>query len=82
MAFGLGSGHRLERGAVIQDIAAVHVSVGHNGGTPSVSTQIATLRRLLLGSVGGDVGSWFGRVAEVKHRRVLVPILSICSFVG
>ncbi|THH01236.1 hypothetical protein EW145_g6949 [Phellinidium pouzarii] len=64
-AFGLGSAHKLQKGALVQDIAAVHVSVGHMGRTPSVSTQIATLRRLLLEVGEGEVGSRFKDVADL-----------------
>ncbi|KAJ7078078.1 hypothetical protein C8R44DRAFT_896061 [Mycena epipterygia] len=45
--FSLGSRHKLEKGAVLQDIAAVHISISPRFSS-SVSTQIATLRRLLL----------------------------------
>lgn len=44
--FSTGATHRLENGAVIQDIVALHVQIGHSGGGPSISTQIATLRNL------------------------------------
>ncbi|KAJ7178858.1 hypothetical protein C8R43DRAFT_871685 [Mycena crocata] len=45
--FSLGSRHKLEKGAVLQEVAAVHISIKPRFAT-SVSTQIATLRRLLL----------------------------------
>ncbi|KAJ7589790.1 hypothetical protein C8J56DRAFT_1139426 [Mycena floridula] len=60
--FSLGANHRLEKGAVIQDIVALHVHVGF-GEITSVSTQIGTLRHLLLHDVPGDVGIQFSRVA-------------------
>lgn len=65
-AFGLGVAHKLRPGAIVQEIAAVHVTVSHFGRTPSVSTQIATLRRLLLEPGEGEIGKWFGRVAKVR----------------
>jgi len=49
-AFTTGAGHKLEKGAVVQDVAALHIRVGHISSSPSISTQIAALRRLLLGS--------------------------------
>ncbi|KAJ6595658.1 composite domain of metallo-dependent hydrolase [Mycena vulgaris] len=48
VAFSLGARHKLEKGAVLQDVAAVHISISPRFAS-SVSTQIATLRRLLLG---------------------------------
>ena len=48
-----------------QDVAALHVNVQNSGGTPSVSTQIATLRRLLQGHGKGELGVWFSKVIEV-----------------
>ncbi|TFK54416.1 composite domain of metallo-dependent hydrolase [Heliocybe sulcata] len=71
VAFSTGAGHKLEKGAVVQDVAAVHVSVGHGSAYPSVSTQVAALRRLLKGEVGGEVGAWFGKVAEGKVPLVV-----------
>ncbi|KAJ6500083.1 hypothetical protein C8R47DRAFT_1110364 [Mycena vitilis] len=47
VAFSLGSRNKLEKGAVRQEIAAVHVSISL-GLASSVGTQIATLRKLLL----------------------------------
>lgn len=70
-AFGLGVAHKLQPGAVVQDVAAVHVTVGHFGRTPSISTQIAALRRLLLESGEGETGEWFGRVAKVSYLNLL-----------
>lgn len=60
--------HKLEEGAVIQDVNALHVTVRHFGGVPSISTQIATLRRLLLEPDEGDAGQWFRAVSEVSLR--------------
>lgn len=47
VALSLGSRHKLEKGAVLQEIAAVHVAISLAYGS-SVSTQIAALRKLLL----------------------------------
>ena len=46
-AFSLGAEHKLAEGAVLQEVTALHVSIGY-GGKASVSTQIAALRKLLL----------------------------------
>ena len=49
----------MELGAVLQDVVALHVAL-HRGLTKvSVSTQIAVLRRLLLGSVDSKFGDAF-----------------------
>ncbi|KAF8684214.1 Carbohydrate esterase family 9 protein [Rhizoctonia solani] len=47
VAFRTGASHKLEDGAIVNSAPALHLSVGH-GSSVSVSTQIATLRRLLL----------------------------------
>lgn len=66
VAFSLGAEHKLEAGAILQEVTAVHVAVSQTfGGTPSVSTQIGALRRLLLNPPATDSGNWFGEVAAV-----------------
>jgi len=60
----------LEKGAVIQKDAALHVSIFH-GGFPSVSTQIATLRRLLKGHGKGALGHWFAKVSDGEVSLVI-----------
>ncbi|KAG8730747.1 hypothetical protein FRC11_005897, partial [Ceratobasidium sp. 423] len=47
VAFRTGAGHKLEDGAIVNSAPALHLTVRHGSGV-SVSTQIATLRRLLL----------------------------------
>jgi hypothetical protein len=47
-SFSTGARHKLADGAVIQEVTALHFSVGHFASRPSISTQIAALRRLLL----------------------------------
>lgn len=64
VSFSLGARHKLERGAVIHEVTGVHVSIKHFG-KPSVSTQVAALRRLLLGPSKGAAGDWFAKVKEV-----------------
>ncbi|EIW83128.1 hypothetical protein CONPUDRAFT_164126 [Coniophora puteana RWD-64-598 SS2] len=82
----LGSKHRLDNGAVIQDIAAVHVTVGHTeGASPSISTQIAALRNLLTGKHVGERGEYFEAVAEgsiplvvnAKSADVIASLLAL-----
>jgi len=70
-AFATGAGHKLENGAVVQEIAALHVRVGHFSSSPSVSTQIAALRRLLLGGGAGDLGARFKQVTEGTMTLVI-----------
>lgn len=67
-AFHLGARHRLERGALVQDVTALHVAVGYYAerGAPSVSTQVAALRNLLLGHGEGELGARARNVAEVS----------------
>jgi len=68
--FSLGARHKLEDGAVLNDVTAVHVAVLHQGG-PSVSTQIAALRRLLLGPYTGERGASFEAVVKGKLPLVV-----------
>ncbi|EIN11387.1 carbohydrate esterase family 9 protein [Punctularia strigosozonata HHB-11173 SS5] len=74
-AFSLGAGHKLEEGAVLQDIAALHVAINNGyvfeADGPSVSTQIATLRRLLFGHGEGDLGARFQEVSEGRMTLVV-----------
>ena len=63
-AFSLGSPHKLEDGAVVRDVAAVHVKLAPEG-VPSVSTQVAALRNLLL-RPSGDVATRFEQVTNVS----------------
>jgi hypothetical protein len=65
----------LEKGAVVQDVAALHVSVGrafpYSGGTGvSVSQTITVLRRLLEGWENADTqtGFWFKEAARVSQN--------------
>jgi hypothetical protein len=71
--FRTGSAHAMERGAIIQEIAALHVTLGRahplSDVGVSVSTQISGLRRLLSGweSTDKETGFWFRKAAEVCH---------------
>lgn len=68
--FGTGSKHAMERGAIVQDVVALHVVLGRSSPllpkSVSVSTQIAALRRLLYGweSTDKETGIWFRKAAE------------------
>lgn len=74
--FSTGAAHRLENGAVIQDVAALHVQIGHSNKGPSVSTQIAALRNMLLGA---HSGSKFSEVAKVLSCYLLLDLcVDVC----
>ncbi|KAJ7221007.1 carbohydrate esterase family 9 protein [Mycena haematopus] len=62
VSFSLGAAHKLERGAVLCEVTGVHVKVLQSMSGPSVSTQIALLRRLLLHPVDGPSKEWFLKV--------------------
>jgi hypothetical protein len=79
--FCTGCYHAMERGSIIQQFSAVHVAVHRahpfsREKQASVSSQIAGLRRLLLGWEGQETetGKWFKRAAEVRVslRRVFL----------
>ncbi|KAF7428612.1 hypothetical protein PC9H_007839 [Pleurotus ostreatus] len=55
VAFSVGASHALESGAIQKPITALHVAITH-ASSVSVSTQIAALRRLLLGKAPGELG--------------------------
>lgn len=65
-AFRLGASHALSRGAIIQQETAVHVSLSFSQKV-SISTQVATLRALLLGDAeeSGQIGAAVTKVREV-----------------
>jgi hypothetical protein len=64
--FSLGAMHKLEEGAIIQDVAGLHISVSHFGSVPSVSAQIVALRRLLLEPPKDRSVQWFQQVLEAS----------------
>lgn len=76
VAFRTGSSHAMERGAIVQDVSALHVVLGRPlpvvPGGPSVSTQMAALRRLLYGweSRDKETGYWFRKAAEVSRMSL------------
>ena len=67
VAFHTGARDVLQKGAVIQDVAALHVGIGKNG-PASVSTQIGVLRHLLLSEKRDSV---FSDVASVRISNCL-----------
>ncbi|KAG6911242.1 hypothetical protein DXG01_003109 [Tephrocybe rancida] len=70
VTFRTGSSHAMERGAIVQDVASLHVHIGRPhpliGKGVSVSTQIAAIRRLLFGweTKDKETGYWFRKAAE------------------
>ena len=74
VAFSTGAANKLAPSAVLQDVAALHVTLVHgNAALPgSVSTHVAALRRLLLQkqSEHGEA-DWWGAVREVSFSTVL-----------
>ncbi|CAG7854860.1 SubName: Full=Related to carbohydrate esterase family 9 protein-Laccaria bicolor {ECO:0000313/EMBL:CCA72748.1} [Serendipita indica DSM 11827] len=70
VAFSTGSVSRLAKGAIVKDIAALHVTIVDSSKQPSVSTQIGLLRDLLSGNGEGPIGDYFSKAAEGKIRLV------------
>ena len=68
--FSTSAHHKLELGAVIREVVALHVSIG-NGAQVSTSTEIALLRRLLEGGGEGEVGYWFEQVKKVRQLSLI-----------
>ncbi|KAH9853225.1 carbohydrate esterase family 9 protein [Lenzites betulinus] len=69
-ALSLAAQHKLEPGAVVQAVGAVHVAI-HPSGVPSVSTQIGALRRLLLHPQEGELGVWLDKVKNGETPLVV-----------
>ncbi|KAI0635342.1 carbohydrate esterase family 9 protein [Trametes polyzona] len=69
-AFSTVGRHKLEDGALHQEIVALHVSISPIG-VPSVSTQIAALRHILLGETKGDLKR---AVNGVKEGEIVLAI--------
>ncbi|KAL5519409.1 hypothetical protein ACEPAH_1092 [Sanghuangporus vaninii] len=68
--FSTGAPLKTTPGAVIQEVTALHFSIG-SVGQPSVSTQIAALRRLLTVKQEGDLGHWINKVLTGKIPLVI-----------
>ena len=71
-AFSLAAPHKLAEGAIVQRSGAVHVAI-HRGEAQSVSTQVAALRRLLVGSnqTDGELRAWFARIGKGEATLVV-----------
>ena len=68
VAFKSGGKSVLEQGAVIQEVVALHFAIRHGsrgGSTPSISSQIATLRKILVSSAN-ETDSIYGQAANGK----------------
>ncbi|KZT06435.1 composite domain of metallo-dependent hydrolase [Laetiporus sulphureus 93-53] len=87
-----GASHALERGAIVKEVTALHVVIERSapfssGGAVSVSTQIATLRRLLQNGEpeGTETGYWFRQAAkgsiplvvEVSSADIMATLLKL-----
>ena len=71
-SFSTGAVNKLADGAVIQEVTALHVSVGHFASKPSISTQVAALRGLLLALPDDtitDASTIFRDAARVRQSR-------------
>ncbi|KAI5115486.1 hypothetical protein M0805_007780 [Coniferiporia weirii] len=66
-----GASYRHTPGAVIQDVTALHFTVGSAAGQPSFSTQVGTLRRLLTREQKGDLGYWLNKVLKSEIPLVI-----------
>ncbi len=71
VAFSTGAVSGLAKGAIIQDVAALHFTMAH-GMRASVSTQIAALRRILLEPGNGELGHWSRKVTWVSKSSLLI----------
>lgn len=74
-AFGTGAAHKLAPGALVQGAGGLHVTIAP-AGVPSVSTQIAALRRLLLGAGKGELGRALERVRQASIPLLFMPAVA------
>jgi hypothetical protein len=82
--FRTGAAHAMERGAIVQNVASLHVALGRphpQSGqvSASVSEQIATLRRLLFGfePKETETGRWFKQAVEGGNVAEFHKMLSV-----
>ncbi|EKM54391.1 uncharacterized protein PHACADRAFT_258201 [Phanerochaete carnosa HHB-10118-sp] len=81
-AFSLGAATKLELGAVVSDVTALHVALTH-GDTPSVSTEVAALRRILLHPPEGEGQEWYKKavngeiplVVETHNADIIATVI-------
>ena len=76
-AFNTGAKHKLEAGAIIEEAAAVHVTLSL-GSSNSVSTQIAALRSLLQGGGEGALGKSFEKVVKASSNNCTITRPFFC----
>jgi hypothetical protein len=69
--FRTGAAHAVQPGAVVQNVAALHITLGRphplsGQKAASVSEEIAALRRLLFGfePIETETGRWFNKALE------------------
>ncbi|KZV63157.1 carbohydrate esterase family 9 protein [Peniophora sp. CONT] len=74
VSFSLGAPHKLAPGALVQSVTALHVQIAHVG-APSVSTQIAALRKYLLGLVPEDSDREVVRAFKDASKGVLPVVV-------
>lgn len=67
-AFALDAKDKLERGAIIREAAGVHLAINRLDSSPSVSSKVAVVRRLLRDGFYGFSGKWFEDVAKVSNQ--------------
>lgn len=75
VAFKAGASSILQKGAIIQEEVALHFAIGHEsrgGNTPTISSQIASLRKLLVDSTN-HTDTIYGRAA---NGRIPLAILT------
>lgn len=69
--FFTGAANKLEDHAVLSRLTALHVKIGDMGRRPSVSTQIAALRKALSGGFKGERHKWYKQVAEASSSHIM-----------
>ncbi|KAI0085136.1 carbohydrate esterase family 9 protein [Irpex rosettiformis] len=69
--FTTGVLNKLDDEAIVQDVNAVHVTIRHFGTGPSISTQVGTLRRLLLNPPQGQAGEYFQGIVDGRVTLVV-----------
>lgn len=70
-AFSTSGLDKLDEGALVKDVVALHISLSHYEET-SISTQVGLLRKGLTGGFGGERGKWFAKVAKVSLSQTFV----------
>ncbi|KAF8135494.1 composite domain of metallo-dependent hydrolase [Boletus edulis] len=76
-AFSTGAAHALEEGAVIQDVAALHVNIHRGSGSPSVSSQIAALRHLLLEAASGTPFDRVVKLSRAQNADIIASLIKL-----